>query len=66
MLSKIVKIGAYLYILICIQGCKLYKFTDASVNPNLKTIAVNNIPNLSPIVVPSLSNTVTEGLKDKF
>lgn len=66
MLKKI-KILLFLVIsLPLLQACKVYKFTDASVNPNIKTIAVNNIPNLAPIVVPSLSNTVSEGLKDKF
>lgn len=66
MLKKGLKYGLCLLAILLFQSCKLYKFTDASVNPNLKTISVNNIPNLAPIVVPSLSNTFTEGLKDKF
>lgn len=49
-----------------LTSCKLYKFTDASVNPNLKTITVNTFPNVAPIQVPALSSLFTENLKDKF
>lgn len=48
------------------QGCKIYKFTDASVNPNIKTITINNIPNLAPIQVPSIAPELVEKLQSKF
>jgi len=54
-------------ILISVQSCKIsYSFTGASISPDVKTISIQNIPNQAELVVPSLSQTCTEGLKDKF
>ena len=49
-----------------LSGCKIYKFTDASVNPNIKTLTINNFPNLAPIQVPSLSPELMDKLQSKF
>lgn len=49
-----------------LQGCKIYKFTDASVNPNIKTITINNFPNLAPIQVPSIAPSMVDKLQNKF
>ncbi len=48
------------------QGCKIYRFTDASVNPNIKTITITNFPNLAPIQVPSIAPELVERLQNKF
>ena len=54
-------------ILISVQSCKIsYSFTGASISPDVKTISIQNIPNQAELVVPSLSQTCTESLKDKF
>ena len=52
-------------LLLC-QSCKIYRFTDASINPNIKTVSVQTFPNLAPIQVPSLSQIFTDKLKTKF
>jgi hypothetical protein len=59
-------IGLMIAILISMQGCKIYKFSDASVNPNIKTITINNVPNLAPIQVPSIAPEFVERLQNKF
>jgi hypothetical protein len=55
----------FLPVLLC-QSCKIYRFTDASINPNIKTVSVQTFPNLAPIQVPSLSQIFTDKLKTKF
>ena len=49
-----------------LTGCKLYRFTDASVNPNIKTFRVRTFPNLAPIQNADLSLIFTDRLKQKF
>ncbi len=50
-----------------LAGCKVrYSFTGAAINPDVKTISIAYIPNRAPIVYPSLSQELTEKLKDKF
>lgn len=50
-----------------LSGCKInYSFTGASISPEVKTFSVAYIENVASIIEPSLSNLVTEGLKDKF
>jgi hypothetical protein len=43
-----------------------YSFTGASISPNVKTVAIPNIPNNAPLVVPTLSRTLTDALRDYF
>jgi hypothetical protein len=52
--------------LLLANACKIYRFTDASINPNIKTVSIQTFPNLAPIQVPSLSQTFAEKLKTKF
>ncbi|NND24194.1 MAG: LptE family protein [Acidimicrobiia bacterium] len=47
-------------------GCKTYSFTGASIPPDAKTISVEYIPNRAPQVQASLSQKLTELLKEKF
>ncbi len=50
-----------------LQGCKGgYSFTGTSISPDVKSVSIDYINNMAPIVYPSLSNTLTEALKDKF
>ncbi len=54
-------------ILLATFSCKInYSFTGASISPNIKTISIAFFPNYSTFVNPSLSQTFTEALKDKF
>ena len=50
-----------------LYSCRItYSFTGASLTPEMKTISVAFFPNRAPIVNPSLSQELTEKLKDKF
>ena len=48
-------------------GCRVsYSFTGASISPDVKTIAIQYFPNNASLVVPTLSRTFTDALKDYF
>ncbi len=47
-------------------SCKNYSFTGASISPEIKTVSIQFFPNRASIVQPSLSQTFTEKLRDKF
>ncbi len=48
------------------SACKIYKFTDASINPNIRTIKINQFTNTSPIQTSTLSNDFEQKLVNKF
>lgn len=48
------------------QGCGVYSFTGASIPVEAKTISIANFPNKAELVQPSLTQTFTELLKDRF
>ena len=59
----------YLYItagLFALTGCGIYSHTGASVPADAKTFSVSYIPNQASIVMPTLSQVLTEKLKTKF
>jgi hypothetical protein len=50
-----------------IQACSMkYSFTGASIPPDVKSISIKYFPNNASLVVPSLSQKLTDGLRDKF
>lgn len=54
-------------IVLSMAGCSIkYSFSGASISPESKTFSVDYFQNLAPLVVPSLSNTFTEALRDRF
>jgi hypothetical protein len=53
-------------LIISLPGCKYYSFTGASIPPQLETISVQIFENRAPIVNPSLSQDMTNALKDRF
>jgi hypothetical protein len=58
---------AVLVLLFIQQSCKVnYSFTGASIPPEVKTIRIANFPNNAPLVNPTLSQTFTDALRDKF
>lgn len=64
-----IKAFIYIYItagLFVLTGCGIYSHTGASVPPDAKTFSVAYIPNQASIVMPTLSQVLTEKLKTKF
>ncbi|MGB0838857.1 MAG: LPS assembly lipoprotein LptE [Chitinophagales bacterium] len=51
---------------ILFASCKIYSFTGISISPEVKTVTVENIINNANNVNPTLAQTVTEKMKDKF
>ena len=48
------------------NSCGIYSFSGASLSPEVKTISISTFTNQASLVVPSLAETLTEKLKDKF
>jgi hypothetical protein len=66
-LSKSRVVFILVALLLCLQACKGgYSFTGTSISPDVKSVSIAYINNMAPIVYPTLSNTLTESLKDKF
>lgn len=53
-------------ILFIFSGCGIYSFTGASIPPEAKTVSIQYFPNNASLVEPSLSQSFTDALKDKF
>lgn len=47
-------------------SCKIYRFTDASVDPNWKTFTISQTINVATLQNPNAAPSFTEKLKDKF
>ncbi len=43
-----------------------YSFTGASIPPEVKTIQIDQFPNNAPLVNPTLSQVLTDALRDKY
>jgi hypothetical protein len=49
------------------SSCRVsYSFTGASISPEVKTVSIPNLPNNANLVVPTLSRTITDALRDYF
>ena len=59
-------IVVFLGTIVFMSGCGMYSFTGASVPPEAKTISIMLFPNKAQLVQPSLSQTFTNALRDKF
>ncbi len=56
-----------LLLLVVISSCSMsYSFTGASISPDVKTVSVDHFQNLAPLVNPTLSNSLSEKLRDRF
>ncbi|MCX6304828.1 MAG: LptE family protein [Bacteroidetes bacterium] len=54
-------------LLLITDSCRMsYSFTGASISPNVKTVSIVYFPNNSGLVVPTLSRTVTDALREYF
>ncbi len=59
--------GAVVLKLILFTGCSVnYSFTGASIPPQLETVSVEYFDNRALIIYPSLSQDLTDALKDMF
>ncbi len=47
-------------------GCGVYSFTGASIPPEAKTISIGYFVNNAQFVEPSLSQSLTDALRDRF
>lgn len=56
-----------LFALLLSSGCKInYSLSGASISPEVKTVFVDYFRNRSKVINPTLSQTFTEAMKDKF
>lgn len=66
---KFSKISRHLLILIVVlsvSGCGVYSFTGASIPPEAKTISIAYFANIAEYVEPTLSQSLTDALRDRF
>src|SRR5689334_18539403 len=56
----------FLITVLFLTGCKVYKFNDASVPPDVKTVKVNYIENKARYINPQLSPRLTDKLRQKI
>ena len=61
----------FVFIIFCIaitinSGCKIYKFNDVSINPNIQTVSVHYIENKARYVNPQLSPQFSDKLRQKI
>jgi len=65
-LKNIKKITILFIFSIILSSCGIYSFTGASISPDVKTVTINYFDNRALNVQPTLSQTLTEALKDRF
>ena len=49
-----------------LSGCSFYSFTGASIPPNAQSVSIAFFQNKAKLIEPTLSQTITDGLRDKF
>jgi len=52
--------------IITLPACKIYRFTDAAVDPNWKTFTMSQTINRATLQNPNAAPTLTEAIKNKF
>ena len=60
------KLGFFLFVSSIIFACGIYSFNGASISADAETISVGYFQNNALMVQPTLSNTMTESLKDQL
>lgn len=65
-LKRIIGLFATFILVQGIPSCGIYSFTGTSIQPDVKTFTINYIENKAMKVNPSLSNELTEALRDRF
>jgi hypothetical protein len=65
--SSLLLTTSFLFVLTIMNfGCNIYKFNDASVPPDVKTVKVNYIENKARYINPQLSPRLTDKLRQKI
>ena len=65
-MKRLIILIALLSGLFFLSGCGVYSFTGASIPPEAKTISIEYFPNNASLVEPTLSQSFTDALRDKF
>jgi outer membrane lipopolysaccharide assembly protein LptE/RlpB len=65
-MNKFYKSIFLIFTIVLLNGCGFYSFTGASISPDIKSISIQQFPNLAPLVQPTLSQVFTLALRDKF
>lgn len=67
--TMVTKLCLLMTIALVAAGCGYkvtYNLSGGSIPPEAQTFSVANFPNNAPMVAPTLSNVLTEALRDKF
>ncbi len=56
----------FILMVLSLSACKIYSLSGASISPDTKTVSVAYIENNAALVNPTLSQTLTESLKDRI
>ena len=65
-LRNLLRIAALAATVAIVSSCWIYSFSGSSIQPDVKPVTINYFEYKALRVNPSLSNDLTEGLKDKF
>ena len=65
-LTSMCTVVALVVTMFIVHSCGIYSFTGTSIQPDVKTVTINYFEYKALKVNPSLSNQITEALKDKF
>lgn len=60
------KLFSYIVIAVLVSSCGIYSFSGTSIQPDVKTITIPYVEYTALRVNPSLSNDLTEALKEKY
>jgi hypothetical protein len=66
LVSCIVRSSCLLLLILLVNRCSIYKFNDASVPPEVRTVKVNFIENRARYINPQLSPRLTDKLRQKI
>ena len=62
----IIKLSVVLISASILSSCGVYSFTGASISPDIKTISISRFQNNAQLVEPTLSEKLTNAIRDKF
>jgi hypothetical protein len=65
-MKRLPEILVVLLILASFSGCGVYSFTGASIPPGAKTVSITYFTNNASLVEPTLSQSLTDALRDRF
>ena len=60
------RLAVILAVALTVASCGIYSFTGTSIQPDVTTITIPYVENKAVRINPSLSNDLTEALKEKF